>query len=75
MHIIDVEESIMAYQAQPTLGQGVRRVDEIHSHRAARSVWPMILSVLALAIALYALLQNRSFDSDSVRTAPAETTR
>lgn len=52
------------------MADGVRRVDEIHAHRSARSVWPMILSVLALAIALWALLQNRSINTDSVQTAP-----
>lgn len=63
----------MAYQAQHTMDEGVRRVDEIHSHRSGRSIWPLILSVLALAIALWALLQNRSVDTDSLQTAPSTT--
>lgn len=63
----------MAYQAQHTMDAGVRRVDEIHSHRSSRSIWPLILSVVALAIALWALLQNRSIDTDSLRTAPSTT--
>ena len=66
----------MAYQADQTIREGARRVDEIHGHRQARSVWPWILSLLALALAAWALLRNRTPSVDTstpTRSVPSAT--
>lgn len=50
----------MAYQAEQTIREGARRVDEIHAHRQRRSVWPWVLGLIAVALAAWALLRNRT---------------